>query len=366
MIRPRALAALAAACVLLGCVPAKPPARWQAVEVPTDADFTGLWFADSLNGWLAGSGWAIDGGILGRTRDGGRTWRFESGIVPGADRGAGLGRIQFRDSLRGWATAAEGRVMLTVDGGETWRPVGLPGLRGDTLNDVQFRDDGEGWAAGTRIAHSEDGGETWHTLFRSESENGRVTANAIHFNDASHGWLVGPAGTLMRSDDGGRDWTPVGLPLRGGERPTLRDVTFVNADQGWIAGERGSIFHTSDGGATWERQERGVPVVRAIPRGEPRRRDVRPDLEAEPDRLTVSAIRFADPLHGWAVGYYADVAESVVLRTDDGGTSWSTEHVQPGELLRSLFVLDRGQAWAAGDRARTRPQVVLLYPAPAR
>ena len=37
------------------------------------------------------------------------------------------------------------------------------------------------------------------------------------------------------------------------------------------------------------------------------------------------------------------------------------EHVQPGELLRSLFVLDARHVWAVGDRARTRPQVILRY-----
>ena len=354
--RALAFAALAAASIALGCAKA-PHVHWQAVEVPTDADFTGLWFTDPANGWLAGSGWAIDGGIVGRTRDGGRTWRFETGILPGGERGGGLGRVQFRDSLRGWATAGAGRVVLTVDGGESWRPVWLGGY----VHDLQFQPDGEGWAAGTQISHSDDGGETWRTLLRSESENGYITANAIHFTDASHGWLVGQVGTLMRTFNGGSDWSRVPLPLEKTEHPTLWDITFVNADQGWAAGERGCIFHTSDGGATWERQERGVPIVRPLAKGEKPRRDVLPELETEPDRLTVSAIRFADPARGWAVGYYADVAESVVLRTENGGATWSTDHVQPGELLRSLFVLDRAHAWAAGDRARTSPQVVLRY-----
>ena len=361
MIRARALALALCAVIVAGCTPAMPPERWQAIQVPTDADFTGVWFADSLHGWLAGSGWAIDGGIVGRTRDGGRTWSFESGIVPGADRGSGLGRIQFRDSLRGWATAAQGHVLLTVDGGDTWRPVPLPGASGGFLHDLQFRDDAEGWAAGTQIAHTEDGGETWHMLFRGDSENGYASANAIHFVDPSRGWLVGQGGRLMRTDDGGTDWTRVRLPLRDHEDPTLWDITFVDGAQGWIAGERGVIFHTANGGATWERQERGVPVVREIPAGEPRRRDVRPELEVEPDLLALSAIRFADTRHGWAVGYYADVAESVVLATEDGGATWSVDRILPGEELRSLFVLDREHAWAAGRRARTQPQVILRY-----
>jgi len=38
--------------------------------------------------------------------------------------------------------------------------------------------------------------------------------------------------------------------------------------------------------------------------------------------------------------------------------------VQPGEELRCLFVLDRDHAWAAGDRARRLPQVVLRCAGP--
>ncbi len=346
--------------VLAGCEQ-RPASPWQAIQVPTDADFTGLWFSDSLNGWLSGGGWAIEGGIVGRTRDGGRSWRFESGIL-GSERGVALGRIQFRDSLRGCVTVGYGDVLVTEDGGTSWRPAGIPGIRSGTLFDIQFVDRWSGYAAGTRVLHTEDGGETWRTRFISASENGYLRANAVHFVDESRGWLVSHGGTLARTEDGGRNWQPVPLPLRQGERPTLWDVTFVDARYGWVVGERGNLFHTRDNGDSWQLADRGVPVVRVIPKGEPRRpREVVPELETEPDRLTLAAIQFADAEHGWAVGYYPDVAESVVLRTDDGGESWVTEHVEPGELLRSLFVLDRDHAWAAGDRARSAPQVVLRY-----
>ena len=97
-----------------------------------------------------------------------------------------------------------------------------------------------------------------------------------------------------------------------------------------------------------------------------RPREPIPELETEPDRLALTAIQFADPDHGWAVGYYADVAESVILHTSDGGATWEVERVQPGETLRSLFVLDREHAWAAGDRARTKPQVILRYSPPPK
>ena len=358
------IAVVACPLLLPGCSARRAPEKWQAIAVPTDADFTGMWFTDSLNGWVAGSGWAIDGGIVGRTRDGGRTWRFQSDVF-GGGKGSGLGHVQFRDSTYGRATASYERVLVTDDGGATWRLAGNVGPGGGTLFDLQFLDAMNGWAAGSLIVRTTDGGETWRTLTRGTSENGYLLANAIHFLTETRGFLVSHGGALLRSDDGGTNWTPVALPLRAGERPTLRDISFCDASHGWIAGQLGTIFHTADGGTTWFLQENGVPVVRVIPKGEPKRpHEPIPELETEPDRLALTAIQFADPDHGWAVGYYADVAESVILHTNDGGATWTVERVQPGELLRSLLVLDADHAWAAGDRARTRPQVILRY-APA-
>lgn len=360
--RSLAVAGLALLLLPTSCT-RRAPALWQAVQVPTDADFTGLWFTDSLNGWVAGGGWAIDGGIVGRTRDGGRTWKFESGIIPGAGQRSAIGRIQFRDSLHGRATAGPAGILLTDDGGLNWRSASGPSLSG--LFDLHFVDPFNGWAAGSSIARTEDGGESWSSLTSSTGAEGYALANAVCFTSPTRGWLVGHAGELRRTDDGGATWSSVALPLPAGERPILRDITFCGAEHGWIAGEEGTILHTDDGGTTWVRQETGVPIVRVIPRGEaPRPREVAPELETPPDRLELTAIRFADPAHGWAVGSYADVAESVVLHTADGGASWQVEHVQSGEMLRRLFVLDAGHAWAAGDRARTQTQVILRY-APA-
>lgn len=355
--------AATAVCLLLPACSRRPThARWQPVAVPTDAVFSGLWFADPLNGWVTGGGWAIEGGIVGRTRDGGDTWRFSSGILPRGTGTSGLACVQFADTLRGRVTASYGQILATVDGGANWHATQGAGVDGGMLHDIEFLDDRNGWAAGTRILRSEDGGETWETLVRGSAENGYLNANAIHFVDLLRGWLVSHGGTLMRTDDGGREWAPVPLPLDEGERPIFRDITFTDPDHGWVVGEQGVIFHTADGGGAWERQVNGVPIVRVIPPNEPRRpREIVPELETEPDRLSVNAIRFADAGFGWAVGSYADVAESVVLHTADGGASWQIEHVQPGEMLRALFVLDRQHAWAAGDRARTQTQVILRY-----
>jgi photosystem II stability/assembly factor-like uncharacterized protein len=352
--------------VLLGLLAAgcarQPVVRWRAVTIPTDATFDALCFTDSLNGWIGGGSYLVDGGILGRTRDGGRTWSFQSGVLPDGGTGFSLESVQFEDTLRGCAVGSGGVVLVTVDGGTSWRETRRGRSSGDGLGDLQMVDGRHGWAVGSAsLVRTDDGGETWRPLVYGTSENGYFSGNAIHFTNLQRGWLAARGGTLLHTEDGGVHWEPAALPLRPGERPALWDVTFTDDAHGWVVGEAGAIFHTEDHGATWVRQENGVPIVRRLQPGEKPRRDIVPELETVPDRLNLAAVRFTDPLHGRAVGYYADVGESVVIATDDGGASWRIERIQPGEELRALFVLDAAHAWAVGDRARVEPQVVLRY-----
>jgi photosystem II stability/assembly factor-like uncharacterized protein len=173
---------------------------------------------------------------------------------------------------------------------------------------------------------------------------------------------VSHGGLLVRTENGGEDWTPVPLPLPAATRPTLWDIAFVDAENGWLVGEEGVICHTRDGGATWELQTAGVPVERVLAKGEkPRPPDIVPGLDGGPSRLTLTAVRFADRERGFALGWYSDVAESIILGTRDGGATWQTERVAPGQFLNTLFVLDRGHAWAAGDRERMLPQALYRY-----
>jgi len=355
-------ALLLLAALLPGCA-RHAPETWRAIEVPTDADFRGLWFTDSLHGWMTGGGAMVKGGIIGRTDDGGRTWRFQSGIVPDAGAYFGLGRVQMLDSLHGSVVGSGGTPLVTDDGGETWRRVPNGGAGDHPLLDVQFIDDRKGWAAGpSTVIRSEDGGETWEPIVYRMSARGALSPRAIHFTDSNRGWLVSQLGILLRTDDGGHVWDQVPLPLAPGEYPMLWDVTFSDARNGWIAGDGGTIFHTADGGTTWSRQTNGVPIVRPTHKGEPHRpREVPPELGDQPDRLTVSAIQFVDANQGCAIGYYARAGESVILGTADGGATWRVESVVPGETLHALFMLDAHHAWAAGDRRRTAPQVVMRY-----
>lgn len=366
--RVRTLARVAlVAALLTGCAKREAANPWQAVRLPTDARFNGLWFTDSLNGWLAGGARAVRGGLLGRTRDGGRTWAIRSNVVDRMGDGFHFGAIQFRDSLHGCAVGDAGLVLLTDDGGATWRTVRRGRSSTDAMTRLQLLDERDGWALGpATVIGTHDGGETWNDLVRNENDTGYLSGRAVAFTDMWNGWLVSHGGILMRTEDGGLDWVRVPLPLPPGAQPTLWDVTFVDAANGWLVGEEGTICATHDGGFTWELQANGVPVERVLAKGEkPRPPDIVPGLDGGPAKLALMAVRFADPQRGFAVGHYADAGESVILGTRDGGATWATERTAPGQMLHTLFVLDSLHAWAAGDRTRKLPQELYRYqPAP--
>ena len=66
-------------------------------------------------------------------------------------------------------------------------------------------------------------------------------------------------------------------------------------------GERGHILHSEDAGSTWTQS----PV---------------------PASANLTAVWFADAMHGWAVGHV-----ETILRTEDGGDSWQLVHFEPEE-----------------------------------
>jgi photosystem II stability/assembly factor-like uncharacterized protein len=77
-----------------------------------------------------------------------------------------------------------------------------------------------------------------------------VDLSETWFVDASKGWVVGDAGTLLRTTDGGRTW----LGQKSGTNQSLYSIAFhEDGKRGWIVGERATILETKDGGENWNR-----------------------------------------------------------------------------------------------------------------
>jgi photosystem II stability/assembly factor-like uncharacterized protein len=127
-------------------------------------------------------------------------------------------------------------------------------------------------------------------------------------------------------------WMPVASVqnLPGG----LGMIWFVDADRGWIAGNQTTIMHTVDGGASWVVQFGGHPTGMNGPR--------------------ISQMQFVDAERGWAVGYdrfghQFDHNDGMLLRTTDGGATWTSSSVGPSSGLSALSFVDEDVGWVVGS-----------------
>lgn len=162
----------------------------------------------------------------------------------------------------------------------------------------------------------------------------------VHFTDTKNGWLA-MGNQVYRTTNRGSVW-------KGTDAATeVKDLHFHTPLKGIAVGGEGAIRRTSDGGMTWTPVASGTDV----------------DL---------SCLFWLDSQRGFAAGhkiveeedFQGDVTttyeEGVVLRTADGGQTWTTGFVTDGVMLCPLFFLQDGShGWLAvtepgqGDEKRT-------------
>lgn len=129
-------------------------------------------------------------------------------------------------------------------------------------------------------------------------------------------------GTPMRvaySDDDGATWTVVTVGAVTGQFAADAGALFVlDTYNIWLVTSGGYVYYSGDGGLTWTAQESGV-----IAAG------------------TYHAVDFADTDTGYAVG-----AANVVIKTIDGGQTWSAVTGPAiGIALTTVDVRDADHAW---------------------
>ena len=144
------------------------------------------------------------------------------------------------------------------------------------------------------------------------------TINALDFAGA-RGYAVGAFGTILRSDDGGGTWSG----LAGGTAVDLNLLQAVDANT-VIAGGRCTLRRSEDGGKTFTRL---------------------PFTSSESScSSTVSALWFTAPKTGYIV-----LADGTVLRTDDGGATFSRKTAIPGTQATGGTAAPAGIRFTATD-----------------
>ncbi|HEX9582056.1 MAG TPA: glycosyl hydrolase [Gemmatimonadales bacterium] len=229
------------------------------------------------------------GGGLWKTTDGGQTWQpVTDGQISSSSVGAvavceanpdvvylGMGETQ----LRGNIMQGDG-VYRSVDGGKTWRHIGLRASQATARIRVHPTDCNTAWVAAfglhsmpspdRGIYKTTNGGESWKkVLFRDDRSGGvdlvfdpgnPAVIYAALWEAWRKSWAMssgGPGSGLFKSTDYGETWQEItrnpGLPATG---PVGKIGVAVSPAAPWrvwaiVEHDSGGVFRSDDAGATW-------------------------------------------------------------------------------------------------------------------
>jgi len=244
-----------------------------------------------------------------------------------------------RDQDVAYAGAAEGGVMRTVDGGQSWDLVfddqaslAIGAVALDPVNpDIVYAGTGEvnpggGSVAygGTGLYRSRDRGDTWEPLGLEDTGSiGRIVIDPvdpdrIYVAAMGHLWSPGPDRGVYRTLDGGLTWQRVlsvddttgcvDLILRPDQPGTVLAAMWqrIRTPERYDYGGPGcAVYRTADGGDTW------APVAGGLPT--PGASSGRIGLAVCAGQSTRMYAVYAD-----RVGYFAGL-----YRSDDAGLNWT-------------------------------------------
>jgi len=316
--------------------------------------------------------------------------------------------VDFVDETVGYAARGSSGVMRTTDGGRSWEDV-TPWTVANAsveIQDVHFLDAATGWAVGeyswepfiiipfeagvapaadreylSAIYFTEDAGETWTR--QTISGDPEHSLNAISFYGDAYGMAVGDNQTVAVTRDGGATWT---TRVDGDMPNDINDVFMISSTTAQIVGDAGLLgewkynmpiiipgvapvvgpFWSYDAqisttgaditGITFTDADHGFAtceekyILRTNNGGDTWSKaswSVNPTLYG-----STQDIQFLDATHGWAVGYsrpFLGVETGLILRTIDGGASWVSERSATGAELYTIDKVSESCGWAMGE-----------------
>ena len=241
-----------------------------------------------------------------------------------------------------WASGTDGTVLRTVDGGQQWSQLTVPGAQHLDFRDVDATSDkiayvlsiGNGDAS--RIYKTADGGTTW--TLQLANKDPKVFLDAMAFWSAARGIaysdsIDGQFVIFTTSD--GRTWTripqerlPAALPNEGAYAASGTNISIHN-DHVWIGTTASRVLHSPDRGKTWTIAQ--TPMATSQSAG-------------------IFSIAFRDARHGIAVGGdYRKELEAVdnAAVTSDGGRTWTLSKGLTGYRSAVAFVPKSKSSWLA-------------------
>ena len=167
-----------------------------------------------------------------------------------------------------------------------------------------------------KFAFSDDGGSTWNDTALN------VPPVNLFFSDSMNGWITSNAGKIIHTIDGGRTWDLIQL----NSIKYLTTLQFINDSVGFVLSDYSdSLFTTNDKGVNWNYYKTNIPSG------------------------SDQKIYFANALDGWILnGRY----DTTIYRTTDGGLNWNSVLLPSqmgGYTGNGISFIDSSNGWLSGD-----------------
>lgn len=225
----------------------------------------------------------------------------------------------FLNEKLGITVGYAGETHYSDDGGASWPQSSNKSLCRFGLDIV---DENIAWSCGNgnQIRVTKDGGKSW-TAVTDYSASG-IQAYASFCDDQTG--LVGSTVKFGLTTDGGSTWTDLKLPK---DDMKIASLFLESADHFYVLSDDGILYCTKDGGETYSEKTLDLDSL-----------DVH-DIYGNKGKLMVgrspiNSMSFADENHGTiciiALGSNKmEGYKTFVLTTEDGGTTWESEELEP-------------------------------------
>lgn len=305
-----------------------PGGSWSSsyVSVPTQGDR--VEFADCNNGMVTGSG-----GSITVTTDGGKTWVDKASAAIGGG-GFQLFGLAYPTTSKAYFAVNNGIIYSSTDQATTLDPA-------YTNTSFQMRDvaaigNDTVWAVGNNVSsipvasrtskvfRSVDGGLNWTINGNFPVGSLNQTFTDIEFPSRQVGYVAGTRDTIWKSTDAGATWFKLPLPTPGNpisiscnDLFALDDNTVFLVGVGFGATTRTVVFKTIDGGNTWTDISGNINALMGAAIG---------------GSNNNTTVMFHDANNG-----YVGSGSGSLLKTTDGGASWTLEYAPSGGFGAMAF-----------------------------
>ena len=301
--------------------------QWTPQRTPAGLfALTDVHFTDINHGYAS----AAIGGLM-KTVDGGQNW---TSLVSGVQ--SSLRDVHFSAPDSGYVVGNAGVVIRTVDGGRTWQRHDLANA-GSSVNGVYSHSSRRALVTqGDQIFRTTDGGTTWSAIYTYNGALPVFTFRFLEFVNPLVGFAVGgysgsSGGTtqVVRTTDGGATWTLLPNIVAGGNAVGgAAAVAFPTAQHGYVADVRGRLFRTADGGQTWA-------------------------LAGQNNFGSFYGMYFTGSTSGYGVGDGGNIRH-----TNDGGQTWTTHGLNTVDTYANVYFPMAQVGYVVGSDAGAGPSVL--------